>query len=97
MEEVSRTLTEALEAARAIEDTSWRAVALSAAAPALAQAGQMEEVSRTLTEALEAARAIEDTSWRAGVLRAVASALAQAGRWRKPAGRLHSPKGCPGD
>ena len=73
MEEASRTLTDALEVARAIEDTYRRAAMLGAVASALAQAG-------TIAPALEVARAIADTSWRAVALRTVASALAQAGR-----------------
>ena len=51
MEEASRTLTDALKAAQAIEDTSWRAAVLRTVASALAQAGRMEEASRTLTDA----------------------------------------------
>ena len=58
MEEASRTLTDALEVARAIADTYRRAEVLGAVASALAQAG-------TIAPALEVARAIEDTSWRA--------------------------------
>ena len=43
------TTAPALEAARAIEDTGWRAVALGAVASALAQAGKVEGAFLVLT------------------------------------------------
>jgi tetratricopeptide (TPR) repeat protein len=73
IEEASTALLEALEAARAIEEATRRAEALSAVAVALAQTGHS-------ALALEAARAIEEAAERSETLRAVAAALGQTGK-----------------
>ena len=72
-EEAARdTLTEALEVARSLPNTSSRASALSEVAASPAQVGREEA-------ALEAARSIEDASGHAYTLSKVAASLAQFG------------------
>src|SRR5262249_16014781 len=69
--EAREAATEALAAAREIEDADDRADALSAIAEALAKAGMATEAREAATEALAAAREIEDASAHANALMAV--------------------------
>ncbi len=69
----SQSFAQAIEAARQIEDASWRAMALVEIAKAQAEAGQC-------APALEITRQIEDASQRARALREIVKTQAKAGQ-----------------
>ncbi len=71
--QASQTCTQAIQAAREIQDDFWHALALAGIARAQAKARQFDQ-------ALQTARGVEDTSWRVWALGEIPRAQVKAGQ-----------------